>query len=136
MKVIRWNVDKVGAYASAICAVHCVLTGVALGLLSVAGLEFLNSPIAEAGFFFTAVVVGTWALVHGIRRHHSVLPAAVFAFGMGSLLVSHFVFGHGEPGKASIGGTVFSVLGGTCLVTFHVLNQRLSHSCNTCDCCA
>ena len=39
----RINLDKLGACASAICAVHCLLTGIALGLLSVAGLGFMGS---------------------------------------------------------------------------------------------
>jgi hypothetical protein len=130
MKVAtRWNVDKVGAYASAICAVHCVITGLALGLLSVVGLDFIGSPAAEAGFFLTAVGVGSWALVHGMRQHRSVLPAAIFVAGMGCLLVSHFVFGHGQAGHETLGGTLFSVFGGVSLVSFHFLNRRFLRTC-------
>lgn len=129
MKVARVNFDKVGAYASAICAVHCVLTGFALGLLSVVGLEFIGSPAAEAGFFLMAVSMGTLALVHGLRRHRSLLPATIFAMGMTSLLVSHFGYHHG-----SLGGTIFSILGGLSLISFHVLNQRLVKRC-TCETC-
>lgn len=135
MKASQVNLDKVGAYASAICAVHCVLTGLALGLLSVVGLDFIGSPITEAFFFFTTVGVGTAAVIHGIRRHHSVLPATIFASGLFCLLVSHFVFGHSHAGEApSIGGTIFSVLGGFSLVGFHILNRRLAHACG-CDHC-
>lgn len=129
MKAARWNVDRIGAYASAICAVHCVLTGVALGLLSVLGLDFIGSPVTEAMFFLTAVVVGSWALIHGMRKHRSAVPGSVFVIGMGCLLVSHFAFGHGTAG-----GTIFSVLGGLSLLAFHWLNRRLSHGCNCSHC--
>jgi hypothetical protein len=125
----RINMDRVGAIASAACAVHCVLTGLALGLMSVTGLGLIGSPIVEAAFFLTAVLVGTWALVHGVRKHHSYRPALVFILGMGSLLVSHFILGHD-----SLAGSLTSAFGGVCLVTFHILNQRMGHSCTTCTC--
>ena len=114
--------------ASTICAVHCLITGVALGLLSVIGLGFLGSPAAELSFLTVAVVVGIAAVWHGAKRHHSVVPALMFVAGLSFWLTSHFVFGHGTAG-----GTVFSVAGGLCLVSFHVLNQRLAHVCG-CGC--
>lgn len=128
------NYDRLGAYASAICAVHCLITGVALGLLSIVGLGFLGSPEAELGFFLTTVTIGTIALVHGVRRHHSAVPALVFITGLGALLASHFVFGHHHDEAPSIGATILNVVGGLSLVAFHVLNQRLQHRCS-CDHC-
>jgi len=134
MKVARWNLDRVGAYASAICAVHCVISGLALGLLSVVGLGFIGSPITEAAFYTTAIVVGSWALMHGMRKHRSFLPAIIFGTGMVCLFVSHFVFGHGRAGHPSIGGTILSVVGGLSLVSFHLVNQRLANKCHCSHC--
>jgi hypothetical protein len=128
-KRVAWDMDRVGAFASAACAVHCVLTGLALGLMSVMGVGFLGSPPVEIAFFATAVGVGSWALVHGIRRHHSYWPALVFALGMVCLLVSHFIVAH-----ESLAGSLISAFGGLCLVGFHLLNQRLGHPCQTCTC--
>lgn len=127
------NLDRIGAVASALCAVHCLVTGVALGLLSIVGLGFLGSPQAEAGFFLTTVTVGTAALVHGRRRHHSIIPALIFVAGLACLLTSHFVFGH-DSGKPSIAPTILNVLGGLSLVLFHVTNQRLQHGCSCTGC--
>lgn len=133
----RWDVDRLGAIAGTICAVHCLLTGLALGLLSVVGLEFLGSPTSEAFFVGSAVVLGVWAIIHGIRRHHSYKPSLIFVFAMGCILASHFVFGHhhGHDGAHahSTGSTFLSVLGGLSLVAFHVTNQRLAHRCG-CGC--
>ena len=129
------NLDKLGAYASAVCAVHCLITGVALGLLSVVGLGFLGSPSAELGFFLTTVTIGTIAMIHGRRKHHSVIPALVFVCGLGCLLVSHFGFGHGhDVSDRSVGGTFLNVVGGVSLVLFHILNQRLQHQCGCGHC--
>jgi len=127
--------DRVGAMASTICAVHCLITGVALGLLSVLGLGFLGSEGAEYTFLAVAITLGVFAVLHGRKKHHSVVPAVFFATGLGCWLVSHFVFrhGHGSGGHTSVGGTTFAVLGGLFIVSFHVLNQRLAHRCG-CTC--
>lgn len=108
----------------------------ALGLLSVLGLGFIGSQTTEIAFLAIAVSVGVVAVVHGVRKHHSVTPSLFFVAGIVSWLVSHFVFQHGHPGagSASVGGTVFAVLGGLCLVTFHLLNQRLAHRCGCNHC--
>ncbi|RYG16853.1 MerC domain-containing protein, partial [bacterium] len=111
-----------------ICAVHCILTGLALGLLSVAGLSFLGSEPAEFGFIGVTVSVGLWALVHGIRRHHSWIPAAIFIGALGCIAGSHFAH-HGTPL-----GTFLSVTGGIGLVVFHVVNQRLRSGCACSHC--
>jgi hypothetical protein len=124
-----FSLDKVGAWASALCAVHCALTGVALGLLSVVGLGFLGSHVAEGVFISVAVVLGTVAIVHGLRKHGSIVPALIFVLGLGFITVSHFAFHHHGPM-----GTLFSVLGGLSLVAFHIVNLRMHSGC-ACDSC-
>lgn len=132
----RINFDKIGAYASAICAVHCVLTGLAIGLLSIVGLGFIGSPQAELGFIAITLTVGTAAVIHGITKHHRAWPALIFVAGLSFLLVSHFAFPHehtlGQPG--SVVAHLFSALGGVCLVGFHVVNQKLAHQCGCQHC--
>lgn len=116
----KLNLDKLGACASAICAVHCMLTGVAIGLLSVAGLGFLDSFWTDFSFISVACVIGSWAAWHGKKKHHSWLPASVFVFSLGLVVIGHFVIPH-----HSAGSTWLSVGGGCGLVLFHWLNFRL-----------
>ncbi len=128
MKAARQlNLDKIGAYASAICAVHCLLTGVALGLLSVVGLDFIGSTTSEVVFLSVAGVVGTTAVVHGIRKHGSFVPSLFFVGAIVCIVMSHFVFGHDHINPV---GTVFAVAGGLAMVAFHLLNQRFHHHCD------
>jgi len=125
--------------ASSICAVHCLLTGVAFGLLSVAGLGILGSEPAEWIFVVITISLGITALVHGVRKHHSLAPALIFSIGMICLLVSKTAFDHGHPtGSIHLSDhmhpedyihTALNVLAGICLVTFHVVNQRLQKNC-------
>jgi hypothetical protein len=141
MKVTRQiDYDKVGTYASAICAVHCLITGIALGLLSVVGIGFIGSVQADVTFLGIAVLVATIAIVHGIRKHHSYKPALIFVTGMVSIVLGHFVFRHVHTGNPAMDldrvlSTIFSVLGGLCFVAFHVVNQRMQKSCG-CDHCS
>lgn len=134
----RFCWDRLGAWASGLCAVHCLLTGVALGLLSVVGLGFMANPWVEIGFIGIAVVVGITAIVHGHRHHGSIVPAAIFVVGILLIAASHFVFGHGhesalhKPHPSSLWATATAVGGGTCLVLFHVVNQWLRHK--SCGC--
>ena len=125
------RLDKIGACASAICAVHCVLTGAALGLLSVAGFSFLMEPWIEEIFLGSTALLGIWAMWHGWKRHGSWIPSLFFVFGLGLAVVKHFAIGHeNAPGWA-----IWISLGGAAsLVTFFVLNARLPHK--SCGCFA
>src|SRR5690349_19257729 len=96
------RLDKIGACASAICAVHCVLTGAALGLLSVAGLSFLNDPWVERGFLASTALLGAWAMRHGLKRHGSWVPSVFFLIGLALVVIKHFTFGHDDTGAVSI----------------------------------
>jgi|GEM_PF-910297 hypothetical protein len=97
MKGHLW--DRFGAAIGGICAVHCVLTGFALGLLSTAGFGFIASEPAEWAFVGTAVTVGAVALVHGFRRHHSITPALIFCTAMATLVTAQLIHsGEHRPG--------------------------------------
>lgn len=131
--------DKVGACASAICAVHCVLTGVALGLLSSLGLGFFGNIWVDVIFVVIAIVVGAVAMWHGIRRHGSYVPALFYLGGLVSVMLAHFEdFSHGIPVHAEhhhgLATGILSAVGGLCFVTFHVCNLRLKHLHSYCDC--
>lgn len=115
----RVDLDRVGATASTVCAVHCFITGVAFGILPVIGLGFFRSVWFDATFIGIAVMVGFLAVRQGRRQHGRLLPGLVFVAGLSSIVLGHFVFGH-----ESVLGTILSVAGGLGLVSFHVLNRR------------
>lgn len=130
----RSLLDKIGAYSGAICAVHCILTGVALGLLSSLGFGFFGSIWVDLGFVLIAVIVGAVALRHGIVRHGSYRPALFYVAGLLAILLAHFEdFSHGMPihveHRHNTLTVALSVLGGACFVMFHVMNLRLGNRC-------
>lgn len=138
----RIDFDKVGVCASAVCAVHCLLTGLAFGLLSVSGLAFMENEVFDVVFIGLAGILGAVAVVHGRRKHHSYYPAAVFVFGMVAIVVGNFFVHHvhreGVPEGLwdHYGHTICMVLGGLSLVGFHTLNVWLQRhggcGCNGC----
>jgi MerC mercury resistance protein len=137
------NLDKLGVCASAVCAVHCALTGLAFGLLSVSGLAFLDNERFDATFILIAASLGAFAVRHGIRQHHSYWPAAVFSFGIACVTLGHFFLRHVhrdgvyESFWTHNGHTVFMIMGGLSLVCFHILNIRLQRTggcgCGSCQ---
>jgi len=130
MGLRKLNVDKVGACASGICAVHCLITGIALGVLSVMGLSWFGSVTTDIVFLSVTLSIASLAIFTGIRRHRSLIPAALFVLGVVAIIVSHFVLPHEHGSKGeSIATTVLSVGGGCCLVAFHLVNQRMRHAC-------
>jgi hypothetical protein len=126
-------VDRLGALASFACAVHCVLTGVAIGFLSVAGLGFLAGPEADIAFLVAAVLIGGLAVWQGYRRHRSFLPASLYVGGLLLVIVGHFVIGHGDAGHGNrLVTSLLAAVGGLMLVVFHFVNMRLGHRCSVC----
>lgn len=139
----RWNVDRWGAIASAVCAVHCLLTGVALSLLPVIGLQFLATQAAEITFIALALTLGAWAVWHGKRAHGDWRPSLLYLAGIACLLLSHFAFGHshdhGHAGhnhgaEVSSGSTVSAVMAGLFFISFHLVNARLQKRCGCGKC--
>lgn len=134
-KGVRWDWDKLGGTASFLCAIHCVLTGVAMGLLSTLGLQFFADPKTEYTFMGIAVVAGLLAIYTGVRKHHLWWPSGLFAAGMGALIVRHVMFPHAHAHHADgvvccqppAIATALSVGGGCLLVAFHVLNGWKAH---------
>lgn len=136
-KAVNW--DKVGGTASTLCAIHCVLTGAAMGFISSFGLEFIGSEWLEWVLFAAAIGAGVFAVRRGILRHGNWRLSGLFAVGMVVLIVRHAVFGHPHPhvGEAPlavpVAATWLSVVGAAFLIAFHVINSVQSHrGCASC----
>ncbi len=116
------KLDQIGTCASTLCAVHCALTGLAFGLLSVGWLAFLHNPWLEWTFLLVALVIGAFAVQHGRSKHGSWKPASIFVLGLTLIVVGHFAFANHDQSMLS---SLMSAGGGVCLVAFHITNQRM-----------
>lgn len=140
MKAGVWNWDRIGMWASGACAVHCVLTGVAIGVLSAVGATFFASEAMEYTFVGLAILAGALAAWTGYRAHGRTYPNVLLLLGFGLIIGKHFAFDsahgyrHGDHFHSADPGAVWmSILGGTCLIGYHVLNSILKHRASCCS---
>ncbi len=136
------NIDRIGAVASSICAVHCLLTSIALGALSTLGLGFMESVWVDIFFVVLALSVGVFSVRHGYKHHASLLPPAIFFVGLTLVFVSHFIIGHDHHHHDHCECIhmewvdVMAILGGVLLACFHFVNAKLMKSANQHVCCS
>jgi hypothetical protein len=65
---INW--DALGIGTSLACAIHCALLPLILTSLPVLGIEVIDNVAFEYTMIFIALGIGSFALLHGYRRHH------------------------------------------------------------------
>lgn len=124
------RVDRFGAFASMLCAVHCALLPLVFGILPALGLGFLANHGFEQIFVSFAIVLATISLIYGLRKHGSYRAFVFLVPGIVLLLigVTNGV-DHSNPWHAMIVS-----IGGTLIALSHVINMRLTHvhgpSCN------
>ncbi len=111
------RLDGLAIGLSGLCAIHCLATAVALGLLSsVAGL--LEAPIIHEGGLVVAMLLGAIALGQGARQHGMMIPIAIGGLGLG-VMAGALSLPHGWAGE-----TAYTILGVTLLAFGHELNRR------------
>lgn len=116
-------VDRVGATASLLCAVHCVLLPFVLALLPLIGLEFLAGHTFERIFVVCAALLASASILMAYRRHRK--PQALFLMVPGIALL---LFGIGIDLDVHVVIHTVSVVTGGCLVaSAHITNLVLSH---------
>lgn len=116
-------VDRVGATASLLCAVHCALLPFVLALLPLVGLAFLAGPVFERVFVACAVALASGSLLLAYRRHRRPHALLLMLPGIALLLFGIFVDVH----SALLVHTVSVVAGGVLVASAHVTNLVLSH---------
>jgi hypothetical protein len=108
------RLDRIAMALSGLCLVHCVATAVLLALVASAG-GLLGKPIIHEVGLTLAMIIGSIALVRGIREHGFILPAATGALGLG---IMGYALSLPEGGHEPI----YTVLGVMILALGHRLN--------------
>lgn len=122
-------VDTLGALASGLCAVHCLLTPL---LVSFAPLFAHLLPGEERTHRTLAVIatlLGTLALLQGYRRHRRRLVPALLLGGL-LCIGGTALFGDHLPNHTA--ELLITVLGSLALITAHRLNHTFCRACRTC----
>ena len=90
------RVDRFGAIASSLCAVHCAICALLPAAFGALGLGVLSGHEAEWVFTIIAVAFAVGALLLGWRRHRSVLVAGLLIAGIVGLVASRALEMSGE----------------------------------------
>lgn len=111
---INW--DALGIGASLACAIHCALLPLFLSSLPLFGINIIHNIAFEAGMVVLALVIGSYSLYHGYKKHHhSLLPISLFVAGFVFLVLKLF-FDHYA--------TWLLIPAVILIVTAHILNYR------------
>lgn len=117
--------DKLGIWASSLCALHCLLLPVLIPLVPLLGASIFAEEWFEHGILVASVIIGFSALFSGFYRYHKRLYP-VYGFALGAVLYWN---------KDSFGETLEPytvVLGALLIIAAHVINLRLCRSCKSC----
>jgi len=93
MKVNKLSValDKIGIFASSLCAIHCAVVPLIITLLPLSGLGFLASERLEISMIAIAIVIGSVSLGFSlIRSHKKPLPILLLLLGFSLILTGHY----------------------------------------------
>jgi len=118
------HADRIGFTASFLCAVHCALVPLLLGILPAVGLHLAGWERIDAVFVIFASVLGITTLAMGWRRHRVVYAWYVLLFGLILLWVGSFTHLHHHV----VAHAVFMTIGGLSVACAHFLNMRLTHA--------
>ncbi|XOV79800.1 MAG: MerC domain-containing protein [Aestuariibacter sp.] len=117
--------DRLGIWASSLCALHCLLLPLLLPAIPLVGATMFAQDWFEKTILIISLVVGFWALFSGFYRYHRQLyPLYSLAIG-GFIYWNKDIFGESyEPFTIAVGALL--------IVAAHVVNLRLCQHCKSC----
>lgn len=122
MRMRGW-LDRVGASASLLCALHCALLPVALAFLPGAVAGWWAGRDFELGFVTFALALAAATLLISYRRHRITAPLWFLLPGASLLCLGTFSAWHEQEPLH----TVLVSVGGTLVAVGHLVNLRLAH---------
>jgi len=122
---MKINLDALGVTASLLCAVHCLVMPLVLAVSPIVSEHAEGHESFEGIIIACTLILGTWSLIHGWRKHHGkwfLLP--LFASGFAGLLASHYWINDGW----SVPVLILSI---TVIIYVHVhnwwLGRKIAH---------
>lgn len=114
------RLDRAGATASLLCAIHCLLAPLLAATAAAGALLFFHREL-ETFFVLSSLVIAAWSLGWGYRHHRKAAVPALYLLAAASFLAAILPFGapHGGPLELPA-----MVLGGFSLAAGHLLNRR------------
>lgn len=119
------KLDYLGITASLICAVHCSVLPIAIGLGFLGSGFLVGHGIFEMVFIGLSMFFAFTSLYQSYQKiHHNVVPFVMFISGLVMIISGLYFHGISEIILATMGGIIIAVS--------HFYNIRLSQQFNSC----
>lgn len=117
--------DRMGIWASSLCALHCLLLPILIPLIPYIGASFVAQDWFERSILTISMVIGFWALLSGFYRYHrQIYPLYSLVLG-GLIYWNKDMFGEAyEPFTIATGALL--------IIAAHIINFKLCKSCHQC----
>lgn len=120
--------DRLGMWASLVCALHCALVPLLLATVPTAGISFFSSVDFDQIFVIFATLLGVSTLALGYRRHRAFAVWALLVAGLLLVWSSTFTSLHDH----SFWHAVMMVSGGVLIAAAHLFNSQLTSATQAC----
>jgi hypothetical protein len=120
------HIDRLGASASFICAVHCALTPFAASILPLLGIGFLADERIEHMVLWVSLALATMSMCWGLRVHRQRRILVLFGAALFFVVSGRFLL----EGSLEV---ILVVLGALLFSCAHLLNHHLCRMCSVCD---
>jgi MerC mercury resistance protein len=120
------HVDRLGASASFVCAIHCALMPLAASILPLLGLAFLADRRIEHVVLFVSIALAAISVCWGIRVHKQRRILVLFGAALSFVLSGRFLLEGSLEAIVVVAGAVLF----TCA---HLLNCHLCRMCVVCE---
>jgi hypothetical protein len=120
----RRLLDRIGAFGSLLCAVHCALLPLAIAILPSLGVASWLGAEFEEAFVIFATGLGLFSTVSGYRRHRALQALSLVVPG---LLILWIGVLYRPLHESVIPHAIAMTFGGTLVGLGHLANLRLNH---------
>ena len=120
-------VDRLGAWTSVLCVLHCLLTPILLSFSAVLAHLLPGDETVHRVLAMLVACFGAFALVNGYRRHRQRSVMVLLLSGLGCIFAAAW-FGDYLPSHLWEVGITF--MGSALMVTAHRLNHSFCKACS------
>lgn len=112
--------DELGFWVSLVCGIHCVAMPFVLGVMPFTGNGELIHEVAEIGVLLVTIIVATYAMTTGYRRHKNGSPFVFMLIGLAIIFV-------GMQLHTDVAEMILMPVGALGLAIAHLRNHKLLH---------
>jgi uncharacterized membrane protein HdeD (DUF308 family) len=125
------KLDKIGIYASLLCAIHCAIMPLIVVILPILTISLFVTETVEWLLLISAFIVGISSLCLGFKKHKSKKVFPLLSAGFILILIGKIYHNHNFLYQFNYLNLIM-ILGGILITFSHYINNKLCNSCKKC----